>query len=268
MVTKISTIDYYGTESINLNKEDLLVLTSEKVYKIINIIETLSYILSSNYVRNINIPESTEESFIINLYIDEYRIEVYAERWTETSLTNLNNVIRIYRDEKLIDDYISAINFEVYSVRQVLYKKLDLILKNIFCESNITQSLYTIKNKYNKFNAIDILNKFVSSFFEDIDFLSINGVRKKSGYTLSVENQGSGFLSYINLIPMMCESIVTNSPLIIERPTNFHPILKKAIFEILWGEKILHKLLNIDSSNGKIIVIDYEYNPNENINIS
>lgn len=255
MLTKISTIDCYGTESIDLN-DDTVILKPDKFEKILEIIKSLVFYYGTR--DTVKIPETTEESFIINLFIDEYQFEFYAERLNFDSDFGYS-VQNIYHNGELavenigenrsISNYNTIIGFNTI---------INQVLKNLFSMSNIEKSLYFIKNKY-EFDVFSIMNEFTSYLFEGVDSISVNGVHLKSGYTLPLQSQGSGFISYINLIPMMCEAIRTNSTVFIDMYTNFHPILKKAIFETLWGEKVLHKLMGEDSSKGQIIMRDYEY---------
>ena len=254
MLTKISTIDYYGTESIDLNN-DIIILKPDKFEKILEIIKSLVFYFGTR--DTVKIPETTEDSFIINLFIDNYQVEFYAERLNFDSDFGYS-VQNIYQDGNLVIENIGENrNISNYNVFIDFNTKINNVLKNSFTENNIEDSLYTIKNKY-EFDVFGILNKFTPYLFEGVDSISINGI-SKSGYTLPLSCQGSGFLSFINLIPMMCEAIRTNSTVFIDRYTNFHPILKKAIFEVLWKEKTLHKLMNEDESKGQIVMRDYEY---------
>lgn len=248
MLKRISTIDYYGTEFINL-EGNRVVIDSDKFDKILNIIRTVTcFFGSSEYV---TIPQTTN-SFIINLFIDEYQLEIYAERGT----VKTNSVQNIYKNGVLVVEDVARKTYENYSIIAEFSIKLNLLTRNLFSSSNISESLYRIKNNYD-FNSFDILNKFVSYFFESIDYIDLNGVHTKSGYKLDVSSQGSGFISYINLLPMMCAAIKTNSTVLLDRYTSFHPILKKAIFEELWDKKVLHKLMKEDDSKGQIIMRDY-----------
>lgn len=252
MLKRISTIDYYGTEFINL-EGNRVVVDPGKFDRILDIIKTVTYFFgSSNYIA---IPQTTKNSFIINLFIDEYQLEIYAEK----STVRANSVQNIYKDGVLVVEDIARRNYENKNYSFVFVEfstKLNWLMRNLFSSSNISESLYHIKNNYD-FNSFDILNKFVSYFFDNIDYIDLNGIHTKSGYRLDVSSQGSGFLSYINLLPMMCEAIKTDSTVLLDRYTNFHPILKKAIFEELWDKKVLHKLMKEDDSKGQIIMRDY-----------
>lgn len=254
MLTKISTIDYYGTESIDLNN-NIVILKPDKFEKILEIIKSLVFYFGTR--DTVKIPETTEESFIINLFIDNYQFEFYAERLNFDSDFGYS-VQNIYQDGNLVIENIGENrSISNYNVFIDFNTKINNVLKNLFTEPNIEKSLYTIKNKY-EFDVFGILNKFTPYLFEGVDSININGI-SKSGYTLPLYDQGSGFISYVNLIPMMCEAIRTDSTVFIDKYTNFHPILKKAIFEILWKEKALHKLMNEDESKGQIVMRDYEY---------
>lgn len=249
MLKRISTVDYYGTESINL-KGSRIVIDPGKFDRILDIIKTVTYFFgSSNYVA---IPQTTKNSFIINLFIDEYQLEIYAERCA----VKANSVQNIYKDGVLVAEDIARRDYKDYSAFVEFSIKLNWLMRNLFSFSNISESLYHIKNNYD-FNSFDILNKFVSYFFDNIDYIDLSGIHTKSGYRLDVSSQGSGFLSYINLLPMMCEAIKTDSTVLLDRYTNFHPILKKAIFEELWDKKVLHKLMKEDDSKGQIIMREY-----------
>ena len=252
MLTKISTIDYYGTESIDLNG-DIVILKPDKFEKTLKIIKNLVFYFGTR--DTVEIPETTEESFIINLFIDNYQFEFYSERLNFNSDFGYS-VQNIYQDGNLVFENIGE-NRDIsnYNVFIDFNTKINNVLKNLFTERNIEDSLYTIKNKY-EFDVFGISNKFTPYLFEGVDSISINGI-SKSGYTLPLSSQGSGFLSFINLIPMMCEAIRTNSTVLLDRYTSFHPLLKKAIFEILWKEKVLHKLMKEDNSKGQIIMRAY-----------
>lgn len=255
MLTRISTIDYHGNKSIDLIGNTVKLEPSE-FEEVLEIIKGITFYYETS--DTIKIPESTNESFIINLFIDNYRFEFYAERLNFDSDYG-NSIQNIYRDGNLVAENFN-VNRSISNFETIIdFKtKLNLLVNNLFSRSNIKINLLDIKNRY-EFDVFGILNKFTSYLFEGVDHISINGVHLKSGYILPLSSQGSGFISYINLIPMMCEAIRANSTVFIDMYTNFHPILKKAIYETLWGEKILHKLMNEDSSKGQIIMRDYEY---------
>ena len=251
MLKRISTIDYYGTEFINL-EGSRVVIDPGKFDKILDIIKTVTYFFGSS--EYITIPQTTN-SFIINLFIDEYQLEIYAERGT----VKTNSVQNIYKDGVLVVEDIARRNYENKNYSFVFVEfstKLNWLIRNLFSSSNISESLYHIKHNYD-FNSFDILNEFVSYLFDNIDYIDLNGIHTKNGYRLDVSSQGSGFISYINLLPMMCAAIKTNSTVLLDRYTSFHPILKKAIFEELWDKKVLHKLMKEDDSKGQIIMRNY-----------
>ena len=251
MLTKISTIDYYGTESIDLNN-NIVILKPDKFEKILEIIKSLVFYYGT--LDTVKIPETTEESFIINLFINEF----YAERLNFDSDFGYSVQNIYYNGELAVENMGENRSISNYNTIIEFNTIINQILKNLFSMSNIEKSLFTIKNRY-EFDVFGIMNEFTSYLFEEIDSISVNGVHLKSGYTLPLHDQGSGFISYVNLIPMMCEAIRTNSTVFVDMYTNFHPILKRAIFKDLWGGKVLHKLMGEDNSKGQLILRNYEY---------
>ena len=252
MLKRISTIDYYGTEFINLENNRIL-LDDNKFNKVLEIIRKITYYFGSNLT--IEPLEKDIDSFIINLCIDEYQFEFYAEKVKNKNIME-NTVQNIYKDGNLVVEGVHNRNYTNYDIVMDFHTKLNLLTKNIFCSGNIEKSLFTIKNKYDQ-EYFDVMNKLIPIFFDNLDYVDCNGVYTKSGHRFSLEDQGSGFNSFVNLIPSMCEAIKTNSTVIIDRYTSFHPILKRAIFKELWDEGYLHKLLKEDSSKGQIIMRSY-----------
>lgn len=253
MLKRISTIDYGSTEFINL-EGDTIELEPNKFERVLDIVKKLTYYFGTN--NYIELPTPDIDSFIINLSIDEYQLEFYAEK-TNKNFGCLNNSVQnIYKDGILVAEDIARKNYEDYSIIADFATRLNWLTKNLFGGSNIEHSLFNIKNRYS-FDPFNILNKFLPEFFDNLDYINTTGVYTKSGHRFNVDDQGSGFLSYINLIPMMCEAIRTDSTVLLDRYTSFHPILKKAIFENLWKEKVLHKLMKESDSKGQIIMREY-----------
>lgn len=250
MLKRISTIDYYGTEFIDLENNRIL-LDEEKFEKVKKVLNYIIYYFGSDSI--VIFPEDEEDeadSFIINLYIDEYQFELYAEKVGDIMKNTAQN---IYKDGELVVENGHTKKYENFDIILDFHTKLNLLIRNMFCYGNIENTLYTIKNKYDT-EYLTILNQLIPIFFDNIDFIDSSWVYTKLGYKLQLESQGSGFISFVNLIPSLCDAIKNNSTVIIDAYTSFHPILSKAIFKELWDEGYLHKLLKEDSSKGQIIM--------------